>query len=230
MRSLSARCFASKWQLHRFPLSSGKIPANIQYPTPLIVAAPNQLLWSLIGLLLTIAGTFLEAYVTISPWNWSQHGIQTLSLGVTYQVGAVLLVGCLGGKNAGALSQIAYLVLGLTWLPVFAQGGGIDYLNQPHFGYLLGFVPGAWVCGFLAFQAPPKLESLAFSCICGLLTIHLTGLGYLILSDIFNWADTQALPLLEAALKYSLYPLPGQLAVICAVTVLAYVLRHLMFY
>ncbi len=82
------------------------------------MSASNQLLWSLIGLLLTISGTFVEVYVTSSPWNWSHDGIQTLSLGVTYQIGAVLLVGCLGGRNAGALSQIAYLVLGLTWFPI----------------------------------------------------------------------------------------------------------------
>lgn len=195
-----------------------------------MLAAPYQLLWSLIGLLLTIGGTFLEAYFTSWPWSWSQHGIHTLSLGVTFQIGAVLLVGCLGGKNAGALSQIAYVVLGLTWLPVFAQGGGIGYLEQPHFGYLLGFIPGAWICGFLAFQAARRLESLAFSCLCGLLTIHLTGLGYLILNHIFRWVDLQPLPLLQVALKYSFYPLPGQMAIVCAVSVLAYGLRHIMFY
>ncbi len=194
------------------------------------MAAPNQLIWSLIGLLLTIGGTFLEAYVTSAPSGWSEHGIQTIPLGVTYQIGAVLLVGCLGGRKAGALSQIAYLILGLTWLPVFYQGGGISYLQQPHFGYLLGFVPGAWVCGFLAFQVSPKLESLAFSCLAGLLTIHLCGLGYLMLSQIFHWTGSQALPLLPAALKYSFYPLPGQLAVVCAVTVLAYGLRLILFY
>lgn len=195
-----------------------------------MVAAPNQLLWALFGLFLTIGGTFLEASVTSPPWNWSQHGIQPLSLGVTYQMGAVLLVGCLGGKNAGALSQIAYLALGLAWLPVFAQGGGLSYLQQPHFGYLIGFIPGAWVCGFMAFRASPKLEFLAFSCICGLVTVHLTGLAYLVLTDVFIWAGTQPLPLVQAVLKYSLYPLPGQLAVVCAVSVLAYGLRHLMFY
>jgi len=195
-----------------------------------IVAAPNQLLWAVIGLLLTIGGTFVEAYVTSSPGNWSQHGIKTLPLGVTYQIGAVLLVGCLGGKNAGALSQIAYLVLGLTWLPVFAQGGGIGYIKQPDFGYLLGFIPGAWVCGLLAFKAPPKLESLAFSCICGLLSVHLTGLAYLILTQVLSGPGKEVLPLVPAALMYSFYPLPGQLAVACGVTVLAYGLRLLMFY
>lgn len=197
----------------------------------MILNAPNQLLWALIGLLMTIGGTFLEAYITSLPWNWSQPEIQALSLGVTYQIGAVLLIGCLGGRNAAALSQIAYLLLGLTWFPIFAQGGGIDYLKQPLFGYLLGFIPGAWVCGFLAFQASARLESLAFSCICGLLTIHLTGLGYLVLTNaFFNWTGTEVLSLMQAALNYSFYPLPGQLAVVCAVTVLAYCLRHLMFY
>lgn len=192
------------------------------------MVASNQLLWSLIGLLLTISGTFLQAYATNAPWGWSEHGIQTIPLGVTYQIGAVLLVGCLGGSNAGALSQIAYLILGLSWLFVFAQGGGLGYFQLPNFGYLLGFVPGAWVCGYLAFRVPAKLESLASSCLCGLLIIHLCGLTYLILNQIFHWSSQ--LPLLQSVLKYSVYPLPGQLAVVCAVTVLAYVLRLILFY
>ena len=190
--------------------------------------SPTELLWALIGLILTIGGTFLEASVTSPPWYWSQSGIPTYALGVTYQIGAVLLVGCLGGKNAGALSQIAYLALGLAWLPVFDQGGGPDYYKQPSFGYLLGFVPGAWLCGFFAFQRPPKLENLAISCLCGLLTVHLIGLSYLVLSHYCSWATTQ--PLVADALRYSWYPLPGQLALVCAVTVLAFILRHLMFY
>ena len=191
--------------------------------------SPTELLWALIGVILTIGGTFLEASVTDVPWHWSQSGIPTYSLGVTYQIGAVLLVGCLGGKNAGALSQIAYLALGLAWLPVFDQGGGLGYLKQPSFGYLLGFVPGAWICGFLAFKRAAKLENLAFSCICGLVAVHFIGLCYLILSHYIGWATLDA-PIPEAMLRYSLYPLPGQLALICAVTVLSYILRHLMFY
>lgn len=189
----------------------------------------TEFLWALIGLILTIGGTFLEASVTDFPWHWSQSGIPTYSLGVTYQIGAVLLVGCLGGKNAGAISQIAYLALGLAWLPVFDQGGGLGYLKQPSFGYLLGFVPGAWLCGFLAFKRPAKLENLAFSCICGLLAVHFIGLLYLILSNYIGWATIDT-SIGEAALKYSLSPLPGQLALICAITVLSFILRRLMFY
>jgi biotin transport system substrate-specific component len=193
------------------------------------VSAPNELLWALIGLLLTIGGTFLEAFITNPPWDWSGHGVHTVSLGVTYQVGAVLLTACLGGKNAGALAQIAYVVLGLN-LPVFTQGGGISYLKEPSFGYLLGFIAGAWVCGFLAFRMPPRVESLSFSCLCGLLTIHVFGLGYLITVHTMKWTVTGGLSLMEAIMKYSIFPIPGQLVVVCAVTVLAFTLRQLMFY
>ena len=195
-----------------------------------MLAASNQLLWSMIGLLLTIGGTFLEAHTTTVPWAWSKHTINVVSLGVPFQIGGVLLVGCLGGKNAGALSQIAYLVMGLTLLPVFANGGGIGYLQLSQFGYLLGFIPGAWMCGFLAFQARPKLESLAFSCICGLLIIHICGITYLSISYILQLQNTVNASLAQVIMQYSWLQLPGQLAVVCAVTVIAYILRHIMFY
>jgi biotin transport system substrate-specific component len=196
----------------------------------LYVVSPTELLWAVIGLILTIGGTFLEAFVTDSPWHWSQQGIPTYSLGITFQIGAVLLVGCLGGKNAGVLSQIAYLVLGLTSLPVFTQGGGIGYLKEPTFGYLLGFVPGAWLCGWLAFRMLPKLETLAVSCICGLMAIHLVGVSYLVCSQFFSWAGMKTVALMTALVQYSFYPLPAQLALVCAVSVLAFVLRQVMFY
>jgi biotin transport system substrate-specific component len=192
------------------------------------MASPTELLWALIGLILTIGGTFLRASVTGFPWYWNGSDIPIYSLGVSYQIGAVLLVGCMGGKNAAALSQIAYLALGLLWLPVFDQGGGLDYYKQPSFGYLLGFIPGAWLCGWLAFKKHPKLENLSFSCVCGLLLIHTIGLTYLVFSHYIGWSSAE--PLITDVSKYSLYPLPGQLALVCAVTVLAYVLRHLMFY
>ncbi|MBD2035695.1 biotin transporter BioY [Phormidium sp. FACHB-592] len=192
------------------------------------MAFSTELLWALIGLILTIGGTFLEAFMT-TP-SLGAIGYQTHSLGVTYQFGAALLVGCLGGKNAAALSQIAYIMLGLTWFPVFAQGGGLGYLKEPSFGYILGFIPGAWLCGYLAFKASAKLESLAFSCLCGLLSIHVTGMLYLAAMYGLGFVNQSGLPLQQSLMKYSLYPLPGQLAIVCAVTVLAFTLRQLMFY
>jgi biotin transport system substrate-specific component len=195
-----------------------------------MVLAPQELIWAVIGLALTIAGSWLEAYTTNFPWNWSQQGIIPQPLGVTYQIAAVLLVGCLGGKNAGALSQIAYLVIGLFWFPVFHEGGDLDYIQKPSFGYLLGFIPGAWICGYLAFFRRPKIEFLALSCLSGLFTVHLFGLVYLYLMNTLNWFPQKALPLAEAISTYTLQPFPAHLIMVCAVTVVAYTLRRLMFY
>ncbi len=191
------------------------------------VTAPTQLLWAIVGLILTIGGTLLEAFIA-SPFSlWGQA--PAYSLGVSCQIGAVLLVGCLGGKNAAVISQVAYLLLGLTsWFNVFTHGGGLDYVHRPSFGYLLGFIPGAWICGLLAFWLPVRLEHLALSCLGGLLTIHLVGIGYLLTADYFHWAGQVSV--LQAIVTYSLNPLAGQMAIVCAVAVLAFGLRRLMFY
>ena len=194
------------------------------------VAAPTQLLWALIGLVLTIGGTLLEAFVTSPPWSWSQDGILVHSLGVTWQVGAVLLVGCLGGRAAAVISQIAYLLLGLTWVNVFTHGGGMEYVMRPSFGYLLGFIPAAWICGWLAFRLPVRLEFLALSCLIGLISVHISGITYLLLAHGLNWTELSSLPFWQTVLNYSIYPMPGQLVIVCAVSVLAFALRHLMFY
>jgi biotin transport system substrate-specific component len=147
----------------------------------------------------------------------------------------VLLVGCLGGRNAAVLSQVAYLALGLLWfdtfgLQIFDQGGGLGYVREPAFGYLLGFIPAAGVCGYLAFQSRPRLETLALSCLVGLVAIHITGLLYLSVASLIGWVDTSLLSYGQAVLAYSVYRIPGHLAIACIVTVLAYSLRRLMFY
>lgn len=189
----------------------------------------TELLWALIGLLLTIGGTFLEASIAVPSRDWGHQAIQTHSLGITYQFGAGLLIGCVGGKNAAVLSQIAYIMLGLTpWFPIFAKGGGLTYLREPSFGYLLGFIPAAFVCGYIAFKNAPRLESLALSCMAGLLSMHVTGILYLSLLGLFRFVPPAEVA--NAFVKFSVTPLPGQFAVVCAVTLLAYALRQVLFY
>lgn len=206
--------------------------ANYQKPRSTVNFA-NEFLWALIGLLLTIFSTFLPVATVNSPWNWSHDGVLPQSLGVTYQIGAVLLTSCLGGKNAGALAQVAYIILGLTWLPVFAQGGDWQYFKEPSFGYILGFIPGAWVCGLMAFRTRAKIETLAFSAICGLLVIHLCGLVYLIGLSLLSLSADNAISLANLPsfiVNYSLIPLPGQLVIICVIAIIAYFLRLILFY
>jgi biotin transport system substrate-specific component len=154
-------------------------------------------------------------------------------LGVTYQIGAVLLTGCVGGRNAGLLSGIAYLFLGLTWLPVFAGGGGLNYLNEPSFGYILGFIPGAALCGRLAFRSRARLETLALGAFCGLLAIHLVGILYIVgLATLDPRGSRLLFPdsLYRTLLNYSFVPFPGQVVVTCVAVLIAFLIRKALFY
>lgn len=68
---------------------------------------------------------------------------------ITGQVFAVLLAGALLGRNCGAGSQIIYVAAGAAGLPWFAGGtaGGVLGVSG---GYLIGFVPAAWMVGHFA--------------------------------------------------------------------------------
>jgi biotin transporter BioY len=70
---------------------------------------------------------------------------------LTGQPFAVLLVGALLGARRGAAAMLAYLGEGALGLPVFAGGAaGPAAMFGPSGGYLAGFVPAAFVTGFLA--------------------------------------------------------------------------------
>ena len=61
----------------------------------------------------------------------------------------VLLAGILLGSKLGALAVLLYVVIGLLGLPIFAAGGGLAYIVRPSFGYLIGFIAGAYVTGII---------------------------------------------------------------------------------
>lgn len=69
---------------------------------------------------------------------------------ITLQVLAVLLAGLTLGATDGALSQLAYVVLITAGMPIDAIGLGTLVWVRPSAGYLLGFVAGAFVAGYLA--------------------------------------------------------------------------------
>lgn len=58
----------------------------------------------------------------------------------TLQTLAAMLAGILIKRWAGVSSQVLYIALGLMGLPIFSQGGGIGYIFNPTFGYIL-FLP-----------------------------------------------------------------------------------------
>lgn len=69
---------------------------------------------------------------------------------ITFQGFFVLLAGFLLGSKYGSISMLLYLAIGLIGFPVFTQGGGLMYVMQPTFGYLIGFAVCAFMAGYFA--------------------------------------------------------------------------------
>jgi len=213
----------NKWLREQLEIRLDK--SNRSYKHPL----PEVLLWAAVGVILTTICTFLPAYTIAAPWSWLGNGLGVNTLGVSYQIGAVLLIACVGGKNSAFISQISYVSLGLAGLPVFDQGGGFNYLLQPNFGYLIGFAFGGWLCGWLAFQTLVRFSSLVASCLVGLLAIHIVGISYLTMIYFISGLGEGIDSFFQAISIYSLNPLPGHLAVLCATSLVAFSMRKLMF-
>lgn len=70
---------------------------------------------------------------------------------ITLQVFAVILSGLVLGSRLGALSQLMYLSLGFSGVPVFAGWtAGPAYVLGPTGGYLVGFIFAALLSGFIS--------------------------------------------------------------------------------
>ncbi|MGN1085141.1 MAG: biotin transporter BioY [Lachnospiraceae bacterium] len=71
-------------------------------------------------------------------------------VGITLGSFLVYLTGFLLGPRLGSMSVLLYLLLGLVGLPVFSgYMGGVAKLFGPTGGYLIGFLPCAWIVGAL---------------------------------------------------------------------------------
>ncbi len=116
----------------------------------------------------------------------------TLEIGpipFTLQTMVVFLAGMvLGGRDA-ALSQIGYIGLLAVGLPVDARSLGVGVFAGPTWGFIVGFVPAAFVVGFICERFGNKLivhllAALAGACIYfttgTIVLMSVTGMGFVL--------------------------------------------------
>ena len=97
------------------------------------------------------------------------------ALSFTLQDMFTVLAGVLLGWKWAAASQAVYVALGLMGLPVFTMGGGLSYVLQPSFGFLLGIIPAAAITGALGGE-PRRVVP---ACAAGLAAMYLIGVPYM---------------------------------------------------
>ncbi len=99
---------------------------------------------------------------------------------VTMQTMFVSFAGIFLGPVYGALSQLVYVTVGLSGIPVFAQGGGPSYVFQPSFGFLIGFVFAAYAMGkIIEVLKEATFKNIFIASAAGQVVIYAFGLPYL---------------------------------------------------
>ena len=102
-----------------------------------------------------------------------RHTLQTLG---------VMLAGAILGSRKGTLAVTVYVALGLVGLPILAGGAaGLGVLAGPTGGFLIGFIPGAFVTGWIVERFAPKIPFWALlvaTLVGGVLVVYLVGIPW----------------------------------------------------
>lgn len=120
---------------------------------------------TLMFVLLTALSSRVKVYLPFSP------------VPITLQTFSVILSGILL-KEFGIVSQILYLVLGVLGVGLFANGGGINYVFSPTFGYVVGFVFASYFAGYFT-RNYSNSKMLALGLLIADFLIYVPGLTWL---------------------------------------------------
>lgn len=115
---------------------------------------------------LTAIGAFLKIPTPIVPF--------------TLQFLFCAFAGVFLGSKLGLYSQLLYVGIGLSGIPIFTKGGGISYIFQPTFGYLLGFIFCAYIIGKMTENMQQiKFMNVFLPVLTGLAVVYAIGVPYL---------------------------------------------------
>jgi len=95
------------------------------------------------------------------------------------QIPTVMFVVALLGRRFGISSVLIYILVGLFLAPVFALGGGFDYVFEYGFGYILAYIPAVFFAGSIV-KSGLTYRNMAQATLVGVLTIHAFGILYML--------------------------------------------------
>ena len=155
---------------------------------PLKITAGTLILICLCILLLIISTftqiTFIHPFIPMKIYSFFYHisgGTENLySIVKTYryipQIPMIFFIIALLGRKFGITAILGYILLGM-FFPVFALGGGISYIFEYGFGYILAFIPAVFFSGTLLKIKSDFLRVILLAML-GVLAIHILGVLY----------------------------------------------------
>ena len=148
--------------------------------------------------------------------------LPVLAIPFTFQFIVSLLTGIVLGGRRALLAQGLYLAMGLAGLPVFAKGGGIAYIFEPSFGYLIGMALAAGLVGLVVDRIDPdrrRLKSWQVMPVhfAALTLVYGLGVAYMLL--VKNLYTGDGLTLVKA-LQFGILPFMVNDSIYCVVAAL----------
>lgn len=103
------------------------------------------------------------------------------NVAITLQSLFTILSGLLLGAKLGSLSQVIYILLGVSGMRIFANfSGGPQSVLTPSFGFLIGFIFAAYLVGKIAhYNGEISFEKTLLASFMGTLIIYLFGIPYM---------------------------------------------------
>jgi len=95
------------------------------------------------------------------------------------QIPIVMFVGAFLGKKYGIISILLYILLGLFIIPVFAIGGGPQYILEYGFGYILAYIPAVFFADTILNNGF-STKNILKATLVGVLIIHFIGVLYML--------------------------------------------------
>lgn len=129
---------------------------------------------TLVGLFVAIA--VIGVYVgRIMP----EISILGASVPISFMPFISVLTGALIGKRLGAIVMLVYMILGLVGLPIFQDGtGGVGHLLNATFGFIPGFIAGAYVSGWMV-EKKKSLPRFIIGSMISVFPIYIIGILYM---------------------------------------------------
>lgn len=148
----------------------------------------GTLILTCLCVLLLITATFTQVTLTHPSWDIFKYVSGNMDLEAysnaikTYryipQIPVVFFIVALLGRKFGILAICLYIILGM-FFPIFALGGGVSYLFEYGFGYILAFIPAIFFSGTLLKIKTDFLRIVLLS-VLGVCAIHVLGILYML--------------------------------------------------
>lgn len=134
----------------------------------------------------------------------AQVNIPLQPVPITGQTLAIGLAATILGKKYGTLSVLLYLLIGSVGVPVFAEmSGGLGVVVGPTGGYLLGFIPSAFLIGWYIEKTSSSVFQAFIANVIGMVTSLVFGTIWLKFAASISWTvaiSTGVLPFILVGL------------------------------